>query len=61
MSLILRSIDEKVFELFVGFLNCHDKTYDNTKVDKELQVNEPKLTVEKLGDIVISILKSTGS
>jgi len=60
MSLILRYIDEKnqVFERFVGFLNCHDKSYDNANVDEELQVNEPKLTGEKLGDIVISILKS---
>jgi len=39
-------------------LNCHDKSYDNENVDEELQVNEPKLTGEKLGDIVISILKS---
>ncbi|XP_026819534.1 52 kDa repressor of the inhibitor of the protein kinase-like [Rhopalosiphum maidis] len=60
MSLILRYIDEKnqVFERFVGFLNCHDKSYDNANVYEELQVNESKLTGEKLGDIVISILKS---
>ncbi|XP_022163133.1 uncharacterized protein LOC111028709 [Myzus persicae] len=48
----------KFFERFVGFLNCHDKSYDNANVDEELQVNEPKSTGEKLGDIVISILKS---
>lgn len=60
MSLILRYIDEKnqVFERFVGFLNCHDETYDNTNINEELQVNEPKLTGEKLGNIVVSILKS---
>lgn len=60
MSLILRYIDEKnqIFERFVGFLNCHDKSYDNANVDEELQVSEPKLTGEKLGDIVIFILKS---
>lgn len=39
-------------------MNCHDKSYDNANVDEELQVNEPKLTGEKLEDIVIYILKS---
>ncbi|KAL4104506.1 hypothetical protein QTP88_019801 [Uroleucon formosanum] len=60
MSSILRYIDEKnqVFERLVGFLNCHDKSYDNANFDEELQVNEPKFTGDKLGDTVISILKS---
>ncbi|KAF0719043.1 52 kDa repressor of the inhibitor of the protein kinase-like, partial [Aphis craccivora] len=69
MSLTLRYIDKKnnIYELFVGFINCHDTFNKNqtaipnndlsdTLIDDHL-FKEPKLTGNVLGNIVVSELK----
>lgn len=68
MSLILRNIDSenKVYERFISFIDCHSHVYGKTNVNVGLEniedepgnnLLEPKLSGELLGNIVIDKLK----
>ncbi|KAL4153611.1 hypothetical protein QTP88_001444 [Uroleucon formosanum] len=68
MSLILRNVDSenKVYERFISFIDCHSHVYGKTNVNVGLEniedepghnILEPKLSGELLGNIVIDKLK----
>ncbi|XP_008187270.1 52 kDa repressor of the inhibitor of the protein kinase-like [Acyrthosiphon pisum] len=68
MSLILRNVysENKVYERFISFIDCHSHVYGKTNVNVGLEniedepghnILEPKLSEELLGNIVIDKLK----
>lgn len=58
MSVVLRYVYEnKIYEDFVGFLNCHHENYEKININ-ECENFEPMLTGKILGITVIKLLKS---
>jgi len=62
MSLIIRYIyNEKVYERFIAFIDCHQYLYKGQTVEEIEEVPiEPKITGDMLGSTVINIMSELG-
>jgi len=62
MSLIIRYIhNEKVYERFIAFIDCHQYLYKGQTVEEIEEVTiEPKITGDMLGSTVINIMSELG-
>lgn len=64
MSLIIRYIyNEKIYERFIAFIDCHHYLYKGQTVEEIEEVTveiEPKITGDMLGSTVINIMSEFG-